>query len=360
MEVHPMTVKTIAVALAAMLSAGSGVITAPSHADAAFVIYLAPRGANVNDGRTQETAVRTLERVEQIAATATTDVEVRIAQGTYNIGHTKWDTYIPGHTITFMPVDYQTGEGVDSIADRPVFRGGGADWWFEARLPAGHPGGVTGLRFYYLQVEQYARGGILIHGGYTTVDGMRVPSTTGANGNTFYGMYFRQLGSAWTSAEGFGVGAIDLVNSSDNLIRANHFTYLMNSTPDESHIHGVYAAHGSSRNQIMNNSFRYITGAPVNFRNASNANEVTGGTFQYAGIKSYYSEFFCGPTCQITHTGGGECPSQNNQFYDNDLISGYHGDDIPLVLLYPADVTHAAAPDAVGACGSRVYVHGNE
>lgn len=332
-------------------------IPAPAYADHELTtIYLATDGANVNDGLTPATAVRTLERVEQIATAATGDVEVRISQGTYDIGETLWTTYIPGHTITFMPVDYEIGEGVGDFAGRPVFVGDG-EWWFEARLPSGNPGGTTGLRFHYLQVEGYRSGGILIHGGYEVIDGYRVPSTAGANGNEFRGMYFRQLGSLHNPGP-FGYAAIDLINSSNNLIRANHFVRLENAEPDWSHIHGVYAAHGSSNNQIINNDFAYISGAPVNFRNMSNNNDITGNTFDHTGKKSYYSDWFCGPDCAAT-SGVQECASQGNEFHDNSLVVGYDGAQVPVKLLYPDGAWYAGGPSCAPLTSERVYAGDN-
>lgn len=303
-------------------------LPAPAYASHTFVVYMSPSGSDASDGLTVGSPVRTLARVQDILAAAAPDkpVEVSIDQGTYVAGVTVW-TWFNGYPITFAPDDWDPGEGIDDIAGRPVFRGNSPGWWFEARLPSGHPGGTTGLGFYYLQVEYYGDGGLLIHGGYET-DGFAQPSTVGANGNTIVGMYFQKLGSAWGQpSDEFGYAAVDLVNSSDNYIRANHFRYLENAAPDGSHMHGVYLAHGSSRNTVTKNKFYMISGQPVRTRNLSNFNDFGENTMELTSNSSHYGEWFCDETCaaQYPSDHGAECPSQGNYYHDNNQVSHYTG-----------------------------------
>lgn len=78
-------------------------------------------------------------------------------------------------------------------------------------------------------MEGYSTGGLNINGGVKTNSlGVRVPATAGANRNTVYGVVFQKLGSKHSSA-GYGYGGVDLVNSSDNFIRNNHFLYNENA-----------------------------------------------------------------------------------------------------------------------------------
>jgi len=108
--------KRIAVLAAA---AGLGVcanlfgVAAPAVAAGLQTIYMSPSGSDSASGATSATAVQSLERVEQIVASGPVDqdVEVRIAGGTYVASQTVWQTYRPGHTISFLPRRALPGRG---------------------------------------------------------------------------------------------------------------------------------------------------------------------------------------------------------------------------------------------------------
>jgi hypothetical protein len=289
-----------------------------------FRLYLDPSGSDANDGRAPERAIHSLARAQDLIAAArpTTDVEVRVRQGIYVAPSVKWSTYVPGHSITFLPIDYEFGEGRGGISGLPIFRGdGSAGFWFKAEPPAGQ--GDTRLGFYFLQVEGYAAGGLTFDGG-TTVSAQRIlgPDSLAINGNTVYGMIFRKLGSRHVPG-GVGYGAIDLVNSRNNVIQDNKFMNVENTgLPGEmALIHGVYLSHHSSDNQISGNHFYRISGDPVRTRNSSDKNKVYDNIFEKAGSNAYFSDWFAeGPRAG---GGGGECVSSENTFYNNRLISGY-------------------------------------
>lgn len=356
--------RATAVLTALMMSVvGALASAAPARAAEVFVVYLSPTGSDGADGRTPATAVRSLVRAEEIlrAAAPQTDVEVRIAQGTYVAPRTYWRYYVPGHTISFMPIDYEYGDGAADIAGRPVFRSDGtAGFWFSARLPSGHSGGDTNLRFYYLQVERYSSGGLEFNGGTVTdSNGVRRPATAGVNRNTVFGMVFRELGTRYNSAS-TGYGGIDAVNSSDNLIENNHFLYNENAGSDASLIHGVYLAHHSSRNVVRNNRFLRITGDPMRTRNDSNNNDIYGNTFERTGRYAYYSEWFCDTACQASNPGNPrECASHGNVFHDNDTISGYAGGAVSLWELTPAGLDYAGGTGCTNDGQPRLRTYGN-
>lgn len=330
--------------------------------DTPLQIYLSPTGVDSNDGLTPNTPVLTLEAAESIIQVLNpdSDVEIRIKQGTYTAGQTTWNTFLDGHTISFMPVDFQVGMGEADIAGRPVFRPLGApEWWLYAQLPQGHPGGTTGLRFYYLRVENY-QNGLMIHGRYTTNEnGLRIPATDGANGNQIRGMYFYHLGSLHTGSPSYGVAALDLVNSSDNYVRANQFLYLENGTPNQSHIHAVYMAHGSSNNIVINNKFRYISADAVRIRNQSNGNEVTGNTFDHTGQHAHLVDWFCDGDC-VTPTSPQECASHGTYFHDNVIGVGYLGTAIPHTLLVPDGLTYPGPGTCPGFISGMSRVTGGD
>lgn len=336
--------------------------TLTEAAPTVFTVYMSPSGVDTNDGHTPGSAVRTLARVQQVLAAERprSDVEVRINQGTYVAPETAWSFYVTGHSVSFMPIDYEVGESRDGIAGLPVLRSSGtAGWWLSARLPSGHGGGDTNLRFYYLQVEGYSTGGLYIGGGYSTnAQGISVPSTAGANHNTLYGMVFQNLGSKYNPS-GLGYGAVDLVNSSDNSIRNNHFRSNENNGPDAALIHGIYLAHWSKRNTIASNRFSFITGGPMRTRNDSNDNDIYANTFERTGGAAY-SEWFCDAACSASNPGQGrECASHGNFFHNNSLVSSYSGNALTVWALTPAgiDTTGGAGCDNQGQ--KRLRTDGN-
>jgi hypothetical protein len=283
-------------------------------------------GSDANSGLVASAPIRTLQRAHAVlvAAQPTIDVEVRIKRGTYVAPPTRWTFLVPGHTVSFMPADYRVGGALDDIAGRPVFRGNGkSGFWLTATLPPGHRGDA-GLRFYYLRVERYDRGGLQISGGTTPVHGQLRPKTAGHNGNVVMGMYFTELGSRW-AGKGSGYGGVDLVNSRGNKILYNQFVKLENRGAKADLIHGIYLAHHSSGNRVQANKFITISGDPVRIRNDSNDNDIFDNTLHGTGQGAQYSDWFCNLRCARDSDRPAECASHGNLFHDNSTTSGYRG-----------------------------------
>ena len=330
-----------------------------------FAIYLNPNGSDTNDGSTPQAAVKTLDRAEAILAAndPITDVEIRIAQGLYIAPRTEWRYYIPNHSISFIPADYQAGDGIDDIAGRPIFRSDGTlGYWFSARLPSNHPGGNTNLQFRYLQIEGYSAGGLQLYGGVkTSENGIMVPSTAGVNNNVVFGMSFYKLGSRhnWTTGAA-GRGAINTWNSSNNLIKYNHFVRNENRDFEIGLVHGIYLAHHSNDNIISSNRFDTVSGDPIRTRNDSNNNDIYDNTFTLSGQSAYYSEWFCDQGCVDSHPGQArECASHGNAFFDNYLESGYNGNPQSMWHLTPAGIDYAGGPGCDNQNQPRLNTSGN-
>jgi hypothetical protein len=377
-----MMVRVSAVLAAAVLAAVAG-WAAPSAAaaDPVFTVHMAPPaagGADSNTGLTPDQPVVSLVRVEQVLRWASpgTDVEVRIQQGVYELPPMQnWRFYVPGHTISFLPADYEYGEGIDGIAGRPVFRNKrNADgtypdgYWLIARPGAspGSPlyeGGTSGLRFYYLQIERYSHGGIGINAGTTTDDQYDPPivlkANNGLNGNTFLGMYFANIGNKWTGGH-YGWGAIVLTNSSRNSVANNHFVNIENTAAWRGYIHGVYVTHFSSYNDVRANRFAYIGGNPVKTRDRSSLNTFEANSFTRTGDTAYYRDDICDRACAIANSLSRECAGYHNRFVNNTLVSGYEGGAVATWLLSPAGNTYAGgSPCALPPGENRLYTGGN-
>lgn len=364
-----------------LIAVGPAAVRADPIAQSVFTVYMAPPSAGGSDdheGLTPDQSVVSLVRVEQVlrAYQPSTDVEVRIKQGVYELPPMQnWRFYVPGRTISFLPIDYQYGDSHEDIAGRPVFRnkrnanGTYPDgFWLVAR-PGATPtsplynGGTSGLRFYYLQVELYSHGGIGINAGTTTDHRYDPPiylkANHGLNGNTFFGMQFMKIGNKWTGGD-YGYGAIVLTNSSRNTIANNHFVNVENTAAYRGYIHGVYATHFSSYNQVSANRFAYIGGNPVKTRDRSSLNTFEGNTFTRTGDTAYYRDDICDRACAIANNMSRECAGYGNRFVNNNLVSGYEGSAIATWLLSPAGNTYAGgSPCTLPAGERRLYTGGN-
>src|SRR5262245_13701606 len=116
----PRTLITLAVTAAAAgiaPAARAAISPVPAAAVAATThVYLAPSAKGGNDhntGLSPSSPILTLARAQQVLQQAKPagDVQVLIRQGTYIAGPLRWTFYVPGHTISFMPVNYTIGSG---------------------------------------------------------------------------------------------------------------------------------------------------------------------------------------------------------------------------------------------------------
>lgn len=338
-------------------STTDGTTTGPSTTtgdDEPFTVYLDPAGDDAHGGLSLDDAVLTLARAQEIiiAAAADRDVEVRIAQGTYFGQNVTWTHYHPDHRIAFMPIDYEDGDGIDDIAGRPVFDGDGAGVLLTLDVAAGEE---THLEFYYLEIQHYLHYGVYFRGD-------RLDPESGWNGgNRIFGVNFTEIGSLHVPGDE-GYGAIDLVNSRNNDIRNNHFVAVENHAQKAGLMHGVYIAHHSAGNQIRGNQFTDISGDPLRVRDDSNANIIEGNTFSNTGSVAFYSDWYCDPDANPNCTKpGGECPSWENEFRDNELHCGYGGQQLPpfSYIQGGADYVPPGCPDHFDDGWKRLYTSNN-
>lgn len=78
---------------------------------------------------------------------------------------------------------------------------------------------------------------------------------------TVYGMMFRELGSAHVPA-GTGYGGLNTWNSSDNLIRNNHFVENENASAEAGLIHGVLGEIADSAKDDLNRGIDALSRVP--------------------------------------------------------------------------------------------------
>ena len=369
--------RSMLVSLAVAVIFGMGSVPAWAAAQAGVparpgnvTIYLAPAskgGKDSNTGLTSKSPILTLAHAQQVLTRLNPagNVTVRITQGTYVASAITWSFYVPGHTISFMPVNYSVGGGRPPGGD-PVFAdpaSGGThigQTWFTAVLPPGgplHDGGTTGLRFYYLDIEDYTQGisfnGQAGHSWHNQT--FYVQPSAGVNGNDVSGMTFHDIGDLFAPSQ-TGYGAILFTDSSHNDIVNNTFDDIYNSG-DHDQLHALYITHFSSANTIDKNLFENTNGEAVKVRDRSNDNNVFGNTFNATGGVAAYLDDFCDQACVNTATPKKyrECASYGNHLDDNTIRTGTFWDLIP-----PGETYAGGAPCTIPRGEMRLHTAGNK
>ncbi len=335
-------------------------------------------GSNAHTGLSPSSPVLTLARVQQVLEQRgpTGDVVVRIDQGNYVAGQTTWTFYVPGHTISFMPVNYVLGHGRPANGD-PAFidttdgSSHTAGWWFQAQLPAAktnplHDGGNTGLRFYYLRIE-YFTNGISFDGqsGHVYQNDAKPPMyikpSAGLNTNMVSGMTFQDIGDKYATGQ-TGFGAILLTDSSGNDITNNTFDQIENTASTIGQLHGLYVTHFSDYNTITLNLFESITAEAVKVRDRSNYNIVEHNRFDAIGGAAAYLDEFCNLACAEANPGTPrQCASYGNRFFDNTIGTVFGGTaEQNAWALNPPGLTYAGGSGCSIPSGQqRVFTGGN-
>ena len=362
-------------AVAAIVGVGSVPAWAAAQAGAParpgnVTIYLAPAskgGKDSNTGLTSSSPILTLEHAQQLLTrlNPTGNVTVRITQGTYVADAITWSFYVPGHTISFMPVNYSGGgrpPGGDPVFVDPTSKGTHVgQTWFTAILPPApsplHNGGNTGLRFYYLAIEDYTQGisfnGQAGHSWHNNT--FYVQPSTGVNDNDVSGMTFHDIGDSFAPAQ-TGYGVILFTDSSHNDIANNTFDDIYNSG-DTDQLHALYITHFSSSNTVDKNLFEDTNGEAVKVRDRSNDNNIFDNTFNATGGVAAYLDDFCDQQCVngASPKKYRECASYGNRFASNTIDTGTWWDLIP-----SGETNAGGAPCSIPAGNVRLHTAGNK
>jgi Right handed beta helix region len=370
----------VSLAVAAIVGVGSAPAWAVAQGGAParpgnVTIYLAPAskgGKDSNTGLTPSSPILTLIHAQQVLTqlNPTGNVTVRITQGTYLANAITWHFYVPGHTISFMPVNYTGGGrppgGDPAFVDPLVSKGKHVgQTWFTAVLPPApsplHDGGSTGLRFYYLAIEDYTQGisfnGQAGHSWHDKTSYTR-PSL-GVNDNAVSGMTFDDIGDLFAPVgpKSAGYGVILFTDSSGNSIVNNTFDHIYNSG-DHDQLHPLYITHFSSSNTVEKNLFENTNGEAIKVRDRSNGNNIVGNTFNATGGVAAYLDDFCDKSCANVNVNPKkyrECASYGNRFTGNTIVTGPVFDLIP-----PGQTNAGGAPCSIPAGQVRVTVAGNK
>jgi hypothetical protein len=232
--------------------------------------------------------------------------------------------------------------------------------WFTAILPpAPSPlddGGPTGLRFYYLTIEDYTQGisfnGQAGHSWHSQT--FYIQPSKGVNGNDVSGMTFHDIGDSFAPSQ-TGYGAILFTDSSNDDISNNTFDDIYNSG-DTDQLHALYITHFSSGNTVNNNLFENTNGEAVKVRDRSNNNDIFSNTFKATGGVAAYLDDFCDQQCVngASPKKYRECASYGNRFADNVIDTGATWDLIP-----PGDTYAGGAGCSIPSGQERLHTAGN-
>lgn len=362
-----------AIAMAGAAPAWAGARPAAPARPGNVTIYLAPAakgGKDSNTGLRLSSPILTLARAQQVLTRLTPagNVTIRIKQGTYVANAITWSFYVPGHTISFMPVNYTGGgrpPGGDPVFVDPTSKGRHiGQTWFTAVLPAApsplRGGGKTGLRFYYLAIEDYTQAisfnGQAGHSWHNNT--FYIQPSTGVNDNTVSGMTFRDIGDLFAPVPppGAGYGVILFTDSSGNNIFNNTFDDIYNSG-DTDQLHPLYITHFSSSNTVEANLFENTNGEAIKVRDRSNNNNIFSNKFNATGGVSAYLDDFCDQQCVKGSKTKKyrECASYGNRFADNTIVTGSVWD------LIPPGQTYAGGPGCSIPAGKvRLTTAGNK
>ena len=318
--------------------------------DGPFRYYLSPDGDDGNNGRGPESPVLTLSRVHQLlqAANPNDDVEVLIAPGTYNGQTTVWSYTRPDYSITFKPRDPDAG--------MPVFEAGvpdgdgGMDYpggtWFRLNHSSGE---ATNLVFEGLRIQNYQDA--------ISLNGNRNNPLAYNSHNTIRECYFYRIGNISNPDLSPSTAVIRFVNSQDNVVENNDFVDVVNTTGGGL-IHATYIAHLADRNRIHRNRFINHSGDPIRVRDFSNDNDIRDNYFILAGNTGAYSEWYCDQDIRDDCTKPEpECPSWENEFRNNLIVSGYNNQFLPVFRFHQSDSTTGCSPLFEDA--RRLYTSGN-
>lgn len=331
--------------LVALVAAGIGaaVLSAPSPARAddapALTVWVSPAGSDAADGLTEQTPFATLQQAGDWLCGSTTEcagrgepVIVRIAQTQIHVtAATTWRYFDPDYPTTFEPWSYQPGDTAAQVAAAgglPTFDGGFAVDHGLVFAPAGAGNGSTRLTFVNLRWQRFNVAAVEILGGIgqvVTGAGITVtqPLENAANGVTFDRDYFYQVGNRWTPSHPMGFGAIEMINSSADVVTNSQFIHLENSETDAGHVHAIYLAHGSSDAVVSGNTFTDITGDVVRERDRSERTLVTKNVFTRAGQYGFVDDWYCRPNISDAICAPKEYRSWDGVFVGNTLHGLY-------------------------------------
>lgn len=322
-----------------------------------YTVYISPDGDDSASGGPTE-PLATLggaQRLVKIEAEDDRDVCVRIFsdRGDYIDQTVIWDYYNPEHRTVFESYPRNIRARFTASVDTPPH-----EPFFELRAEGGEP---TNVILRGLEITNYVSRAIYF-------SGYRDSPEYGWNGgNAIENCVISGIGNGRMPERPFVYAAVTFVNSRDNVIRdcvieecANTLPYEPDKLPviDQSDVKlfpgidgssanltiiGVYLAHYSSNNRILNNTFENIVGDCVRFRDFSCENTVRDNTFIRAGWNAVCTIWHCSYLSGNCSKSIPECSSWENVMSGNIILGNWDCSVEPVIFkdMSPSDESDA-------------------
>lgn len=310
-----------------------------------YIVYISPDGDDSARGYAAD-PLATLEGVQRLVKreAGDRDVNVRIFgnRGDYVDQTVIWDYYSPDHGIVFESYPGNTrARFIASEEDPPT------EPFFELRAAGGER---TNLTLRRLEIVDYVSRAIYF-------SGFRESPEYGWNGgNVIEDCVISGIGNSRMPERPFVHAAITFVNSRNNVIKdcliedcANVLPYESDRMPvmDQAEdalfpeierlpailtIIGVYMAHYSSNNRILNTTFENIPGDCVRLRDFSCENTIQGNTFIKAGWSAVCTIWHCSYLSGTCSKSIPECSSWKNLLSGNIVLGNWNCEAVPEIF----------------------------
>lgn len=297
-------------ALAALVGMCTGSLIGLPHAGASAAtlcsevttctLWVSSSGNDANDGRTQATPLRTLQRANDLLCEQTAEpctgigkyVKVFIAAGTYPNARTTWVYSDPTYATQII--------GQDVVMD-----GRHAVAWGLLIRPRNDR---SNIQVFHIKWTRYLHGGLMI---------------TGGGYNRIYGNTFHRIGSYYSKKpDVVAYSGVSLLFTKYTSVERSVFVDILNTGAGYTHEHGVYLVR-STNNRVTGSTFSNVGGDPIRVRDAANDNTISGNFFTNTGSLGYIGDWRCLNNTQYTCPNGNESLSWRNAFKDN-VLRGPH------------------------------------
>lgn len=167
--------------------------------------------------------------------------------------------------------------------------------------------------------------------------------------NKIIGCVFDHIGTKYyDSGQDIGHSVIGLVNSRNNEIRENIFSYVENRADEQqSYIHAIYLQRNSSENTIENNYINLCSGDPIKLRDGSDNNIIVNNYTEFSGLNSFV----------LDKPETGEAISNGTTLDNNTILfpypypwSGYTNLQLPIKIYHNYD-----QPSTVSLLNNLIY-----
>jgi hypothetical protein len=264
-------------------------------------VWVSSSGNDSNDGRSQATPLRSLQRANDLLCQQTLlrrcagigkTVKVNIAPGTYPYASTVWSYSDPTYATQII--------GQSVVMDGRF----ATDWGLHIA-----PKNIrSNIQVFHITWTRYLRGGMTIGGG---------------DRNRIYHNTFSRIGSYYSKKpEVRAYAGIYLIDNRYNSIEKSIFVDILNTGSGYGNEHGVYIV-DSTDNQVTGSTFSNVGGDPIRVRDAANHNTISGNVFANSGALGYIGDWRCLNSAVTTCPDGNESLSWNNSFKDN-ILKGPH------------------------------------